>query len=386
MPPVPINGAVAIHGGNMRQRIVTAGLIAAVVAGSCAAASAQQSSPYAPRGAVSGMSTNGIYLYVDGSYQSINLPSVENFGYRTLFFPPGNIAATEKHDPRADGVGVRGALGYVFRDGAFPISFGSNQRIELGGSYVKANGTSSATTSAADFPMIAYNLNGIVPLGAGSAGCGGATCSTPSTLTSDYRAWDIFLAGKSDFKTGLLTLTPSLTLVSGKGRTQHGLAQQLLADGAPYPFLSGGNTYNMNAVLDWNDWGAKIGMEARYDVNAWLSLGLGGTAGWASRSASLTASDSLLFPGHIGPLTSSLAGSADTTAFLGSAEANVVLRPNRNISIKGFAGLKYDSRVPGIAGNQFSPGVFESGTPARIKFESETSYYAGGGLTVAFGP
>ena len=38
----------------MRSRIITAGLIAAGIAGLGAAASAQQASPYAPRGAVDG--------------------------------------------------------------------------------------------------------------------------------------------------------------------------------------------------------------------------------------------------------------------------------------------------------------------------------------------
>lgn len=370
----------------MKHHTITVGLIAACLAGPGTVASAQQVPPYAPRGAASQMSENGFYFAVDGSYQSVNLPSVGNFGYRAQVFPSTGIVANERHDPRADGFGIRAAIGYVFRDGTFPISLGSNQRIELGGSYLKADGSSSATNSNSNVNMYVYNLNGIVPPGAGLAGCGGATCSTPSTLTSNYRAWDIALASKTDFKAGPLTLTPSLALVGGKGSTQHGLTQQLLLDGAPYPFITGGNTYDMNAALDWNDLGARIGLEARYEVTAWLSLGLGGTAGWANRSVSLSANDRLLFPAHIGVIASSLAASANTTPFIGSAEASVTLRPSRNISIKGFAGLKYDSQVPGIAGIGFPATGVDSLGPARIKFESETGYYAGGGVTVKFGP
>jgi hypothetical protein len=367
----------------MRQRIMTAGLVAATVAGSGAAASAQQASPYAPRGAVSQTLGSGFYTWIDGAYQSVNLPSVGNFGYR-LVTGGGTVLDNGKHDPRTDGFGIKGAVGYALRDGALPVSFGSNQRIELGGSYVKTDGTSSATSSQ-ELAIHVYNLQGVNPIG--TAGCGPGPCATPSTLTSNFRTWDVFLAGKSDLKAGSLTLTPSLMLFAGEGRTRHGLAQQLLYLGAPYPTgVGGGNTYNMNAALDWDDWGAKIGLEAKYDVNAWLSLGLGGTAGWADRSASLSASDSFRFPNDGRIFTSSLTGSANTTAFLGSAEANVVLRPNRNVSIKGFGGLRYDSRVPGISGTEFPPAVFVSGSPARIKFESETSYYAGGGVTVAFGP
>ena len=360
----------------MKRQFVGVTLIAMALMAS--AASAQ-----APRGMVSQTSVGGFYLWADGSYQSINLPSVGNFGYRAQVFPSTNIVANEKHDPRADGSGVKGAIGYRFRDGAFPISFGSNQRIELGGSYVKATGTSSASNSNSDVNIQVFNLQGVNPIG--TAGCGGSTCSTPSTLSSDYQAWNIFLTGKSDFKSGALTLTPSLTFFAGKGRTQQGLAQQLLADGAPYPPGAGGNTYNMDAALDWNDWGAMIGLDARYDVNAWLSFGLGGTAGWARRSASLSASDSLRFPSDPRTFTSSVEETAAATPFVSNAEANVVLRPGRNMSIKGFVGLNYDSRVPGIAGVEIPPGA-ASGTQAQIKFESQTSYYAGGGVTVIFTP
>jgi hypothetical protein len=59
------------------------------------------------------------------------------------------------------------------------------------------------------------------------------------------------------------------------------------------------------------------------------------------------------------------------------------------VELRGFAGLNYDSRVPGIAAPQIGgiAGIVPAtGTPAGIKFAAETSYYAGGGITVKFAP
>jgi len=54
-----------------------------------------------------------------------------------------------------------------------------------------------------------------------------------------------------------------------------------------------------------------------------------------------------------------------------------------NVTAKGFVGLTYDSGVPGIEAPQ---SLATAGIPARIKFDATTSYYAGGGLNVSFGP
>jgi hypothetical protein len=370
--------------GLVKIRIVVAGLAVLGLMAPGMDAFAQTTAPNAPRGAVSQMSPSGVYVWADGAYQSINLPSFGNFGYRAQVFPPGTIVANEKHDPRVDGSGVKGAIGYVFRDDLFPAAFGTRTRIEAGGSYVTADGKNFATNSNFNTNLLIANVQGVSP--GLLAGCGGATCSTSSTLSSDYRAWDIFLSGKADFRTGPIRLTPSLTVFGGKARTRQDLAQQLGVDGGPYPTGGGGNTYSLRAALDWSDLGAKLGLDIDYDVNAWLSIGLGGTAGWSRRSAALSASDSLRFPNSITNYTSATAGSADTTPFLANAEAKVVLRPQPGVSIKGFAGLNYDGRVPGIAGGEFpDPLGFNTGA-AHIKFESTTSYYAGGGLMIGFVP
>ena len=315
-----------------------------------------------------------------------SLPSVGNIGYRAVGAPATDVRNSEKHDPRVDGAGFRGAIGYIFPSHVLPFVFGSNTRVEIGGSYLKADGTSFANTANFDASVISVNLFGIVTPPA-LLGCGGSTCTTPPALTSDHRSWDISLTGKSDFRFGAVTLTPSVAVFAGEGRTQHNLAQKLLVDGAPYPAIAGGgNSYDLNAALKWKDRGGKIGLDLNYDVTTWLTFGLGGTAGWASRSASLFASDSLHSPASTLVFTSSVAESARVTTFLTSAEAKVAIHVNSNFQIKGFAGVSRDSKVPGISGIEFPSTGLTSLGPSHIKFESETSYFAGGGLTISFGP
>ncbi len=149
----------------------------------------------------------------------------------------------ERHDVRVDGAGVSGAVGYVFRDGVLSNAFGSNARLEIGGSYQKANGHSSTTASYFDVDILRVNLNGQV---SGVNDCAGVNCSTTSKLATDHTYWNLFLSGKSDFKAGLLTLTPAFSVFGGKGRTGHSLAQTYFYTDLPRAI------YGMQSVLDWN--------------------------------------------------------------------------------------------------------------------------------------
>ena len=74
--------------------------------------------------------------------------------------------------------------------------------------------------------------------------------------------------------------------------------------------------------------------------------------------------------------------SARTTPFLANAEASLTAKP----IVRAFAGLNYDSRVPGISPTRFTgpPGSPTSTTPAGINFSGLTSYDAGGGVIVKF--
>jgi len=66
----------------------------------------------------------------------------------------------------------------------------------------------------------------------------------------------------------------------------------------------------------------------------------------------------------------------------------VTIWPMWQVAVCGFVGLDYDSSVPGVStpvlvGGNTAP---ISTTPAGIKFASETSWYAGGGIAVKFAP
>ena len=72
--------------------------------------------------------------------------------------------------------------------------------------------------------------------------------------------------------------------------------------------------------------------------------------------------------------------------FLANAEVGLAYNVIPALTLRGFAGLNYDGGVPGIAAPWNGPFVlFGPATPASIRYVSETSYYAGGGLKWSFG-
>jgi hypothetical protein len=318
------------------------------------------------------------YVWADGSYQEIKLPTYDLGWRRTA--PVGQAldtgAAVQSHDPEATGGGFAGAIGY-----RLPNSFfGSNARIELGGFYVKADDSSGGP--AADRPRSTLQLLG----GEVGAGCVAGSCQYTSNLTTDYQAWQINLKAASDFKAGTATWTPSVAVFGG--RTSYD--QQL---SATQNFLGvTENLYSAATQMRWTDWGAKFGLDARFDVTNWLAFGAGGAVGFAARDASLVGNDSCVVIGGGlcgGFVTgiSSISTSANATPLLANAEARIFITPWRNVSLKGFAGLNYDSKVPGIRKPSFGgdAGTPTSTTAAGIRFDNETSWYAGGGLVVKFG-
>jgi hypothetical protein len=330
------------------------------------------------------LTPSGFYIRADGSYQSVALPTYDLGWKRITFAPTTDRGPIQSHEPRVDGYGVTTAFGYAFRDGTFSPALGSNFRVELGGLYVNARGTTSATDGASGGVALQY-VNGVIPIvvpGLALKTCPG--CSTASSLSTDYDAWQINLKAASDHRFDRVTLTPSIAPFAGNTRNQQSFSQQLIH---PSNIVY---DYAVASSLKWTDWGAKLGLDSKFDVTRWLTFGVGGTVGWARRDVSMSANDTAFFPGAIGayPNASTAAASLTTTAFLASAEANLTLRLGSNTVARAFGGLNYDSRVPGISTTSFSDPfpVGEQQTPAGIKFASETSYYAGGGVTVTFGP
>jgi hypothetical protein len=355
----------------------TAVLAAAVLAAVPVGAFAADATPVkAPPKAVIG-DYGQYYVWADGSYQSIKLPGYD-LGWRRVQSP--GIAfdlgvAVQSHDPDATGGGFAGAIGYRLPPGVF----GSNARIELGGFYVKADDRSGSAT--ADRPSAGLQLLD----GAVGALCAPGICGYASTLATDYQAWQLNLKAASDFKLGPTTWTPSLTVFGGKTSYD----QQFSAT------QTSGVTNSYSAATDmrWTDWGAKFGFDARFNVTNWLAFGAGSAVGFAARDASLAGNDSCLVVGGGtcgGFVTgiSSISTSANATPLLANAEARIFLTPWQNVSLKGFAGLNYDSKVPGIQKPSFGgdAGTPTSTTAAGIRFDNETSWYAGGGLVVTFAP
>src|SRR6266508_335302 len=323
---------------------------------------------------------DGYYIWVDGSYQSVRLPTFD-LGWRTaspaLVVTNGGTAF-ESYDPRATGAGVSGAVGHIFRDGTFPAAFGSNVRLELGASYIHAAVTQAASSPTPKAGFI-VTLDGLNPAAAG----GGFTSS--STLSTDFAAWQVNLKAASDFRFGTVTATPSFAVFASHARNQQNFLQAINS------IVFTPASYQADVRTRWTDFGARLGLDAKLEVTPSAALGLGGYIGLAGRHASLSASDVSILqsPGPFGGTiinTSSIAADADTTPFLANAEASLTLKPWSRVTLRGFVGLNYDSRVPGIAAPFVNGPCCAGAIPAGIKFEQETSYYAGGGATVKFSP
>jgi hypothetical protein len=327
---------------------------------------------------------NGLYFWVDGSSQSIHLPSYTLGVHNTQASAAGgaDLGPAQAFNPRATGFGTRGAIGYVLPGGPLSPAFGTNVRIELGVSYVHATRSQSGVADGAFSDSVL--LNGAT--NAIAFGClpgGAVTCSVASALSTNYRSWQINGTIASDYKMGQVTLTPSVAVIGGNARNQQGLAQTVRQLN---PGLLNTANYTADTTLKWTDIGARFGLTGTMDLTTWLAASLGGYVGGVGRSVSFNGSDvlvsTLLVPG-----ASTVAGNASTTALVANAEAGLAVKVMQATTLRGFVGLNYDGNVPGISapsytGNRFPAAT--STTPAGIFFSSQTSYYAGGGVMVKF--
>jgi hypothetical protein len=322
--------------------------------------------------------THGVYLWVDGSWEQVNLPDVA-LGLRNVgLSAPQDNGAQHSLRQRLNGGGVRGGVGYNLP--------GSNLRAELGASYLRADGSNSA--ASAPSPGIGVQLlSGAT--GPGFFGCAGTfpACSTTAALTSDITAWQ--LSGKLayDWRVGAVLLSPSLALFGGHTNSHQTLSETFSRTSMGF-FAAQTGSYAASTALGWTDFGGRIGLDANIDVNSWLTLGAGGYVGVASRTASLSGSDvASSAPTDIFNGTSAVSAGASTTAFVANGEVGAAVRVTPLAVIRGFAGVNFDNRTPGISSPSFT-GFFAaptSTTAAGILFNSQTSYYAGGGLVVRFG-
>lgn len=322
------------------------------------------------------VSASGWYLSVDGSWERINLPTYA-LGFRGINQPAPNIDLGISHPftQRFDGYGIRGTVGYILPPGTL---FGTNTRVELGGHYRHASGTQVAGSDIAPAATIVY-LNGSGINQAFNCLAPALTCPTTSTQSTNFSEWQLHGRVAGDVRTGSVVLTPSLAVFGGIARNNQTLAQNITQ-------LPGGITasYAASTSTRWDDIGARAGLAVRFEVSTALTLDLSGYAGFARRHASLAGSD--VGTGFTAG-ASTLSVTANATPFIANGEAGLAYKWTPAFIIRGFAGLNYDSKVPGIVSPSFTGSILAptSRTAASISFQSETSYYAGGGVTWAFG-
>lgn len=371
--------------GRAARRAAFAACVASILAAGLASAADLPVKAWPPAAVVP---QHGWYVGLDGSYQELPLPYYALGIRATNLVAFSDIGSMQAFSPKADGFGIRGVVGYVLPHGTFSPVFGSRARVELGVSFVDATASQLGLATTANNAVNQMYLNGSVsPFG---FNCGGGNvCPLRSILSTDYRSWLINGRLASDYQVGAVTLTPSLAVFGGSTRNNQSLTQamQFVAVGG---VVTDAAAYIASTSLDWDDIGGRVGLDIGVDVTSIVATRLGGHVGFARRHASLSGTDqsTSALPAFIPPRATSVNASANVTPLLANLEAALILKLRPNISARGFAGLNYDSKVPGISSPSFT-GIFglpTSTTPAGIYFANETSWYAGGGIAAKFNP
>jgi hypothetical protein len=358
------------------------GIVFSTVAGAAGAADMSAPAYKAPPPTV--VSGNGFYLSVDGAWRRVNLPNY-GLGYRQLTAGLTDAGAFDSSlRQRFDGYLVRGAVGYFLPGGLSNTFFGADTRLEIGGQFGRSSGSENGTTLHTVGGVVTQTLNGTLSAGGYVCNPGPQTCTTNTNVSTTYSDWQLNGKIAGDYRLGAFVVTPSLALFGGDVRNDQTLAQVLKLGTSPN--LS---TYNASTALRWNDFGARAGLDVTVNVTSWATVGIGGWAGFASRRASLSGSD-VSVDAILGLLNGASTISLDSraTPFLANVEAGVAIKPLPALIVRGFVGLNHDSKVPGVTAPSFT-GTFPGATTptaASISFNSETSYYAGGGLTWMFNP
>jgi hypothetical protein len=326
--------------------------------------------------------TSDWYVSFDGAWQRVNLPDY-GLGFRRVTVSPFTDAGPfQKFRPSFDGPLFSGTLGYFLPPALSNTLFGSNSRLEIGGYYSRASGSASGTAAYTGGGVITQTLNG--------AGANGGwvcsptqICTTNSNLSTKYSDWRLYGRIAGDYRFGAILATPSFAVFGGATRTDQTLAQDIqIAQVPAHP------TYGASTSLPSTDVGARVGLDLTVDVTPAVALGLGGWGGFARRYASLSGTDVAVDPiGNLIAGASAISTKASATPFVGNAEAGVAFKWLPALTVRGFAGLNYDSKVPGVASSSFVGGVggITSRSPASIAFSAETSYYAGAAVTWTLG-
>jgi hypothetical protein len=329
------------------------------------------------------ISTDNWYVSIDGAWQNVHLPDYA-LGLRAVSSPGFDLGVLQSFGQRQDGYFVRGAVGYMLPPGTLNF-LGANTRLEIGGLYGHASGSQTATSGVGPNVGTVF-LNGsgtnimffcVAPV---------FSCTAASSQDTEYSDWQIHGKVAGDYRIGNVTATPSLALFGGSARNNQSLAQgftQFLGG-----VVSNTGTYNATTSMHWTDVGVRAGLDLKVDLTSSVAAGVGGFVGFARRNVSFSGSDfGTDTPGGT-VLTGggTIATSANATPFIANLEGGVAWKWLPTLTVRGFAGLNYDSKVPGIVSPSFAGpiGLGPTRSPAGISFQSETSYYAGGGVNWTF--
>ncbi len=324
----------------------------------------------------------GFYVWLDGSYDRVALPAYTlgpGLSVGAVFASTyGGQVLSLNSD--VSGYNVGGGIGYRL-PGNWP---GSNARIEIGGSFVDARGTGNQVT-AYTLPFTGATQQLLGGMITDSFGCIG-TCTATTSLATSYQSGQLNLRFATDYKLGVVTLTPSVAVFGGESRNNQ--IYSLRDNNGSSP--NSNEFYSANTRLKWDDVGVRAGLDGRTPLTGWLSVGVGGWGGVASRRTNLTGADSEFFINSVGTVfptvTSAVTASDNRAAFVGNLEGNLYLQPMTNVTLRVFGGLNYDGAVPGIRAPSYT-GAFTFAAPtvaAGISHSSEISYYTGGGLKIGF--
>lgn len=316
-------------------------------------------------------STGGIKLWIDGAYHSFNLPTFAlgffNLGVGT--FEP--LGPTQTYKPRATGEGASGGVSFLLPHGVLP---GTNARIALVGGFADVTATQTGSVTS--------EFNAAQLLG-GQLGFPCGPCILPSRLETEHRQWRAGVNASSEFSAGALIFIPSLEFFGGRARTSQTYAQQRIAGLAV-------TYYDAQTRLQSRDIGAKVGLTVVMPIAPMIDVAVSGTLAAAHRHVTLAGNDQL---NDGGVTTSTIDVSRSTVAFIPGAQAQITVRPAPTVQLRAFGGVELDNRVPGITSPQFTAAQFLAligtttpATPAGIGFSSESNYFFGGGLSVAFAP
>lgn len=351
----------------------------------------------------------GFYISADGSGQSMSLPPV-NLGFvnTTGFSPPPFLynGATVTHNPQATGAGVDLAFGYYLPPTLVAPTWGSAPRVELDFSLLNANEQQTSFLTPNGGPPLdplggntvaGLMLNGVAINSAPFCNLPALNgCQVNSSESTDYQTWHLAAKVASDFPLGgLVTATPSLSVIGGEGNNDVGVSQLFSQTflGAPNNITQ---SYSARVKLNWSDIGGKAGLTLKAPLSSWVTASISGSVALLDRETSLRGSDiytgtllgvvPLPIPPQTSPMFSAISSSKSTTAVLSNFESSVEFQLWPSTSLRIFGGLNYDDSVPGVRAPVFfgseiaSPG----GVPARIKFVGETALYGGAGFVVHF--